>query len=230
VKTFIPLALVTVGLIWAAANPNQAIDGARSAGHYLKELPYKRVDVSGWSRFTDPFADHDWAANRYEAYREAARDVLARAQGGHDADALYTVGVWHLGNQEYPNYGTKDPELGKEMLMQAASLGHSMAAYMIWEMDDQSTASLRRISGEWSGSFDNRAAIELAIRARNGCDLRLMEEALDALAPYASKVPFTNPVGPGAMRERAEVWKYDLIVSLDDLAMFRRYYMQRCTS
>jgi hypothetical protein len=56
-----------------------------------------------------------------------------------------------------------------------------------------------------------------------------MEEALDALTPYAGKLPFTHPVGPGAATSRANLWKHDLIVSLQDLAMFRRYYMQRCT-
>lgn len=220
---------MAVVLVWAAANPNQAIDGARNVGQYIKELPHKRVDVSGWSRFTDPFADHDWAKDRYEQYQAANRDLLARAQSGRDADALYTVGVWHLGDQEFPSFGKKDPEIGKEMLTQAAALGHSMAAFKIWEVDDRTTTSLRRISGEWTGVFDNRAAIELAMRARNGCNLRLMEEALDALTPYAGKVPFTYPVGPGAAYLRAEMWKHDLIVSLEDLATFRRYYMQRCT-
>jgi hypothetical protein len=229
VKTFIPLAAMAVVLTWAAANPDQAIDGARTAGRYVKSLPHKRVDVSEWKRFDDPFARHDWAFERYELYQAEIRDLLRRAQGGQDADAMYTVGTWHLGSQQYPNFGERDPEIGKQMLRQAASLGHSMAAFMIWEMDDLTTPTLRRISGEWTGEFDNRAAIELAMRARNACDLRLMEEALDALTPYAGKLPFTYPVGPGAAAARANLWKHDLVVSLQDLALFRRYYMQRCT-
>lgn len=227
-KTYIPLAIMAVLLTWAAANPEQAIDGARRVGHFVKEAPRMSVDVPRWRWFVDPFANREWAWQRYEEYQAMNREMLQRAQGGEDADALYAIGSWHLGTERYPFYGPKDPDVGRKMLRQAAALGHSMAAYRMWELEDRSNTTLRRISADWTGLYDNAAAVELAERARQSCNLRLMEEALADLTPYATKLPFTHPTGQEASFMRAELWRHDVIVSLQDLAQFRRSYIQRC--